>query len=245
MRLINVNNYIDILNKLNEIIENDKIIVNKVKMSECISLEESKLYFDIGANIGNWALSNIKNNIKIISVEASPSTYNKLVNNIKQHTNIIPLNYAVCDSQSEYITFYEADNDMLSSLNKEWIYGTHSRFNVNYREILSKTITLDKLIDLYGIPYLIKIDVESFEYYCLRSLSKKVEHLCFEWASEHLDLNLNCLNYVYKLGYREFFVQINNDEYTFVPSYYYSIIQAKVILHATTPKNEWGMIWCK
>jgi FkbM family methyltransferase len=219
----------------------------KVRMPEGLSLkdEKRKLYFDIGANIGNWALSNIKNNIKIISVEASPSTYDKLFNNIKQHTNIIPLNYAVCDSPNEYITFYEADSDVLSSLNKEWIHGNHSRFNVKYREILAKTITLDKLIDLYGIPDLIKIDVESAEYYCLRSLSKKVECICFEWASEHLDLNLNCLNYLYKLGYREFFVQINNDEYTFVPSYYYTIIRAKSVLKATTPKYEWGMIWCK
>lgn len=41
------------------------------------------MYFDIGSNIGNWALSNIQFTDKIISIEASPSTYNKLVNNCK------------------------------------------------------------------------------------------------------------------------------------------------------------------
>jgi FkbM family methyltransferase len=205
----------------------------------------TQLCFDIGANIGNWALSNINKYTKIISVEASPSTYEQLKNTIKNHSNIIPLNYAVCDSNHEYITFYEAESNVLSSLNKEWISGDSSRFNVNYKNISTKTISLDRLIEMYGIPDLIKIDVESAEYSCIKSLTKKVNHLCFEWASENLIMILNSINYLYKLGFRNFFVQLNSDEYTFTPTTYYSIQDVKNILNNTTPKVEWGMIWCK
>jgi hypothetical protein len=56
---------------------------------------------------------------------------------------------------------------------------------------------------------------------------------------------LNSINYLYKLGFRNFFVQLNSDEYTFNPTTYYSIQDVKNILNNTTPKVEWGMIWCK
>ena len=207
--------------------------------------KHQKLIFDIGANIGNWTLANISEENKIISVEASTGTFNKLVNNVSSYVNIIPLNYAVCDSKEEHITFYEAESDVLSSLNKEWIYGAESRFNCNYKVTLSKTITLDKLIEQYGVPELIKIDVESAEYSCIKSLTKKVNNLSFEWASENQDMILNSLNYLFKLGFREFYIQMNNDDYKFVPDNYYSLNHTKQILLSTIPKREWGMIHCR
>jgi FkbM family methyltransferase len=206
--------------------------------------ETEKLCFDIGAHIGNWSLKNIKNYNKIISIEASENTFNKLSKNINEHEKIIPLNYAVCDSTEEYIKFYNCESDVLSTINKRWLNGGISRFNVNYEETLCKTITIDKLIELYGIPDLIKIDVENGEYECIKSMTKKYNLLCFQWASEFLDVIFNCLNYLYNIGYRNFYIQMNNDEYTFLPSEYYSIEITKNILIQTTPKNEWGMIWC-
>lgn len=211
-----------------------------------ISFEEplKSICFDIGANVGAWALKNVDLYDKIISVEADESTFIKIKNNVANNNKIVPINYAVCDSSEEYITFYKCDSDVLSTLNKDWLDGGKSRFHLNYTEILCKTISIDKLIDLYGMPELIKIDVEQGEYECIKSLTKKVKQLCFEWASEFFDISLNCLNYLYKLGFRYFFVQFT-DDYTFRPSEYYSISRAKQILNNTTPKHEWGMVWCK
>ena len=226
---------------------NYKVVMpeNVNKISNQSNNKPKKLVFDIGANIGNWALANISEENKIISVEASTGTFNKLVNNVSSYGNIVPLNYAVCDSKEEHITFYEAESDVLSSLNKEWIYGSESRFNCNYKATLSKTITLDKLIEQYGVPEVIKIDVESAEYSCIKSLTKKVNNLCFEWASENQDMILNSLNYLFKLGFREFYIQMNNDDYKFVPDNYYSLNHTKQILLSTIPKREWGMIHCR
>jgi hypothetical protein len=36
------------------------------------------MIFDIGSNIGNWALANVSNCDKIISIEASPITFTPL-----------------------------------------------------------------------------------------------------------------------------------------------------------------------
>ena len=205
------------------------------------------MYFDIGSNIGNWSLTNINQCNKIISVEASPITFNRLIDNCK-NDNIILLNYAVCNNNCNDITFYHADCDTLSTINKEWLTAETSRFyNHKYSEIICKTITIDKLIELYGLPDLIKIDVEGGEYSCICSLTQKVKLLCFEWASETDTITLNCIDYLYNLGYTQYYIQMTNDNYSFRPqdNDFYDINTIKKHLSNTIPKQDWGMIWCK
>ena len=205
------------------------------------------MFFDIGSNIGNWSLSNINQCNKIISIVASPTTFSKLVDNCK-HDNIILLNYAVCNNNGKDITFYQAECDTLSTINKEWLTSETSRFcNYSpYIEITCKTITIDKLIEQYGSPDLIKIDVEGGEYECIQSLTQKVKLLCFEWASETNTITYNCIDYLYTLGFTQFYVQ-HSDNYVFRPhdTDFYDISTTKTIVGSTVPKRDWGMIWCR
>jgi FkbM family methyltransferase len=204
------------------------------------------MFFDIGSNIGKWALANVSESDKIIAVEASPITFTRLVDNCK-NDKIILLNYAVCNNNGNDITFFHADCDCLSTINKEWLTSNTSRFyNQSYREITCKTISIDKLISIYGFPDLIKIDVEGGEYECITSLTQKVKLLCFEWASETNDITLKCIGYLFSLGYSQYYIQ-NGDDYLFRPcnSDYYDISLIKEKLANTTPKIDWGMIWCK
>jgi FkbM family methyltransferase len=204
------------------------------------------LYFDIGSNIGKWTLANIDKCNKIISVEASPYTYKELLKNCENNNKIVTLNYAVSNIEN-YVTFYQADTPTLSTTNKEWLTDEKSRFyNTQFIEIRCQTITIDKLIDIHGVPDLIKIDVEGGEFDCITSLTRKVNSLCFEWASETNDITLNCMDYLYQLGYHKFYIQFE-DEYTYKPddSQYYDINTAKDKLSRTIVKQDWGMMWCK
>lgn len=202
------------------------------------------MFFDIGSNIGLWSLANINFTDKIIAIEASPITFNKLINNI--NNNLIEcLNYAVSNSDEEYIDFYHTEWDTISTLNIEWIKSEKSRFynSCNYTVIKCKTIKLDDLIEKYGVPELIKIDVECAEYECITSLTKKVNQICFEWSSEFNDINFKCIDYLYNLGYNKFYIQYK-DDYCFRPNEYYDIEYIKNELLKTIPKNDFGMIWC-
>ena len=80
------------------------------------------MYFDIGSNVGKWSLENVNKCEKIISIEASPITYKKLQNNCKNE-KIILLNYAVCNNNGNDITFYNANCDTLSTINKDWLFS--------------------------------------------------------------------------------------------------------------------------
>lgn len=204
------------------------------------------MYFDIGSNVGNWSLSNIHQCDKIISLEASPITFRRLLDNCK-NDNIILLNYAVCNNNGDDITFYQADVDTISTINKDWLTSETSRFyNHSYTEIVCKTITIDKLIEQYGMPDLIKIDVEGGEYECITSLTSKANLICFEWASEINDITLKCLDYLFELGYTQYYIQ-NMDDYLFRPKDedFYDINTIKSKLSTTVPKHDWGMIWCR
>ena len=205
------------------------------------------MIFDIGANIGNWSLENINKTDKIIAIEASYLTFQELLNNCK-NDNIILLNYAVCNNNCNDINFYQALGcHCLSTINKDWLTKETSRFyNEPYIEIISKTITIDILIEKYGLPDLIKIDVEGGEYECITSLTQKNNLLCFEWASETNDITFKCIDYLFNLGYYSFYIQYE-DNYSFRPSNtdYYDINKIKNILSNTIPKKDWGMIWCK
>lgn len=202
------------------------------------------LCFDIGANIGSWTIANKNKYDKIISIEPAPIVYEKLLINTNGLKNCTCLNYAVSNNNNEDVTFYFSNIDVLSSLNMDWFSNKSRFYNIPHTPIICKSITLDKLIEEYGTPDLIKIDVEGGEHLVLLSLSKKTPLICFEWASEMNDITFNCLDHLEKLGYNEFFVQYK-DEYTFIPLIYKTLNEVRDELSKTVHKLDWGMVWAR
>lgn len=208
------------------------------------------MFFDIGANVGKWTLANMNSANLIIAVEADPDTYKTLKIETGFTNKVIQMNYAVCDSKEDTIDFYKCSVNTISTMNLEWLASDKSRFHGNdgreYEKISCKTISLDKIIEKHGMPSLIKIDVEGGEFECIRSLTQKVDILCFEWASELKDIAFLCIGYLFSLGFTKFYIQ-NEDNYTFRPkdSDYVDLNIIREALNKTTPKVDWGMIWCK
>jgi FkbM family methyltransferase len=204
------------------------------------------MYFDIGAHIGEWSRANLRQQPQqqIVCVEASPRTFKKLVETCQKNANLVLLNYAVTYKQTDTTIFYHADTDTLSTLNVEWSLDPKSRFYNSFTPMHVPTITLDTLIQQYGVPDLIKIDVEGGEFDVLMSLTRPVPLLCFEWASEMSHVFLSSVDYLHSLGYRHFYIQYG-DDYTFrpPPSDYIDIIRVKQQFAQTVPKRDWGMIW--
>jgi FkbM family methyltransferase len=201
--------------------------------------------FDIGANIGRYAIANSSSFSQIVSVEASPGTFTKLKSDIASYSHIIPLNYAISDSSADTITFYDCAANTISTLDKDWLTSPSSRFcnYAQFKEILVPTMTLDKLISIYGVPDLLKIDVEGAENIVLASLSQKVPLLCFEWAAEWREKGKECIHHLVRLGYTKFHIQFE-DKYTYRPTHFEkSATDALAFFDIARDKRDWGMIW--
>jgi len=206
------------------------------------------LIFDIGANRGLFTDKCLNNypNIKIILIEPNPSLFNFLREKYKTNTNIIVLNYIVSQNFDEVIDFHISNADTISTASKDWINS--SRFTNHYKwnqtiQVLSTN--LDKLINDYGEPNLIKIDVEGYEYEVISGLSKKTNEICFEWAEEQYEkINKTC-NYLITLGYNDF-GYIEGDEYLVKPTIYTSWADSQIHKNIDPNRKEkWGMIWVK
>ena len=126
-----------------------------------------------------------------------------------------------------------------------------------------ESTTLDSLIESYGVPELIKIDVEGYEHVVLRGLSQRVGKICFEWCEEMAEQFYESLSILEKLGYKQFGISgyfAEGDVYSnftyepggeiFLkePESYHSLAEIKNILDTSLNplrRISWGMCWVK
>ena len=172
------------------------------------------LIFDIGFNMGDFTKTCNKKipDCKIIGVEANKLLFPKLKN--ENFKNLTLINYLVSDIDGQNKKLWIDPNQSgISTASEEFM--KHSRFTKgskylkNYNSdwtfsIDVKTITLDKLIQKYGNPDIIKIDVEGHEFEVLSGLTKKANKICFECHEEEVEKINNCINHLKYLGYQEY-----------------------------------------
>lgn len=128
------------------------------------------IFIDIGANVGYFSLlaSTTAPEGKIIAIEAFPSTYKKLENNIKlnQLTNIKSINYAVSDHEEELNFYnYNPENEGSTTCKPTLNDSTTTPIPVKAKP-LGSIITPHEIHKVR----LIKIDVEGHEYEVLKGI---------------------------------------------------------------------------
>ena len=141
-------------------------------------IKSGDLIFDIGGNIGQYALrfsEAVTNKGKVITFEPDLKNYAFLKFNIDINVtnNILPVNVGLSNREGEAVFYRDiTTGGRLGSFIKSTDLSDKSE--------IVKITTLDKLIDQYGIPNFIKVDVEGFEVECLKGLSiynKKSKYL--------------------------------------------------------------------
>lgn len=164
------------------------------------------IVFDIGANRGEFTQAVLDQGAsKVVAVEPAPRIFSALARNFFKDPRVIPLRLAVTDKDWVDVTLFECVEDGLSTLDKTWLKGAAAPYGDKaYREVTVSGTTLDSLIEEYGTPDLIKIDIEGYEYSALKGLTKKVGEVTFEWQITRLEEIDKCLELLSSLGYTEF-----------------------------------------
>jgi FkbM family methyltransferase len=157
-------------------------------------IRENNLCFDIGGNVGDKAAIFLNLNAKVVIVEPQDSCVKILNEKFGDMAIILQKGAGSLNTIKE---FYVANNSQISSFEKDWITDLKdTRFtDVVVQKVENiEIITLDNLIETYGNPDFIKIDVEGYELEVLKGLNKKFTMLSFEYAvPEKLEDAIKCL----------------------------------------------------
>lgn len=211
------------------------------------------LVFDIGYNNGNFSKEILLTNpnSKIVAIDAHPMYEQRF--NENPISNITFINNAISDKLNEEISFFICDsNPGINSINENWISEIrHSHFfDKTKREIKVKSITLDYLIENYGIPDILKLDIEGAEFLALSGLSKKCPLVLFEWCEECFEDTKKCLHLLKDLGYTKFANDWHMEGDPVYSEYKTNLIFTdiqEVLEQEIIPerKQKWGMIYAK
>jgi len=182
-------------------------------------LRQGSIVFDIGANVGDKSYIFAKLSNWVIILEPDQLNFEILSKRFASFKNIKIINAAVSHSNGKELFYVSEPGSPANTLSAKWSkvlndpslnrWSKSMKFNQGY---LVQTITLDSLIDSYGSPHYIKIDVEGYEEQVLLSLSKKVPVLSFEAnLPEFTNETLSCIKLLHQLSNKSSFNIINHE----------------------------------
>ncbi|WP_207496992.1 FkbM family methyltransferase [Aridibaculum aurantiacum] len=140
------------------------------------------LCFDIGANIGSKTKVFLQLQARVVAVEPQRNCTEILAALYGNKATVLQKG---AGAKNEVKEFFVANHSELSSFNEDWISELKkTRFaSANVQSVEKvEIVTLDSLIQTYGRPAFIKIDVEGYELEVLKGLHEPFGCLSFEYT---------------------------------------------------------------
>ncbi len=161
------------------------------------------LVFDIGANVGERTGWFLELGCEVVAVEP----LQHLLNHADGRAHRVCA--AVGPRVEASVPFYHCTHShYLSTLSQEYVRQVYEQPGIGgnvYTEITTSVVTLDWLIDWYGVPAFCKIDVEGGEAGVLAGLSESLAALSFEVHSFAPEKAAECQELIERDGYYDYF----------------------------------------
>lgn len=195
---------------------NRKYLVQRKKMLDFFGdfVHSGDLVFDIGANVGDFTDVFLRLGARVCAVEANPECIRQFKALYGNHRHCTLIAKAIGSAEGKG-KMYLGEQGMhnVSTLSEAWknaalkIDGLR-RAGWNHT-VEVDVLTIDQMIQKYGVPAFCKIDVEGFEYEVLQRLNQPLPCLSFEYVSWQLDPTIQCIKHLGNLGTYQYNMTIN------------------------------------
>jgi FkbM family methyltransferase len=171
-------------------------------------LQPGDLAFDIGAHVGSRVGAWRRLGVRTVAVEPQPDCLRVLRLLYGRDPSVTLLGSAVGASPGRAKLAISSATPTVSSMSTSWMSTVvkDQRFaSIRWTSAVDvEVVTLDGLIDEFGVPAFCKVDVEGFELEVLTGLTRPVPALSFEYLPPAHDAALSTLELVGRLGRYEY-----------------------------------------
>ena len=194
------------------------------------------LCFDIGAHVGDRTSTWLALGARVVSLEPDPQYYAYLSRKLGNDPSWVGLPQALAAEEGHATLFQSKRNGMVSSLSSSWDAEIEAIDAQGFRfdeQTDVSTIRLDALIERYGMPDFMKLDIEGMERTVLETASKLPGALSFEYYPTRQEDAQRCIEAIEAQGTCRYQF-VSRETFTFAWSSWLSAAEAILRIQATS-----------
>ncbi|MEM9999683.1 MAG: FkbM family methyltransferase [Pseudomonadota bacterium] len=186
-------------------------------------VKKGDLVFDIGAHVGDRTGSFARLGARVVALEPQPRVFRALQLIYGSDDQVQLIRSAVGASEGALEMHVNSANPTISTVSPDLITAAQTAKQwdgqIWDRTITVPVTTLDKLIEINGMPDFVKVDVEGYELAVLDGLSHPLRALSFEFTTIQRDVAYACLARLQTLGAYRFNVSLGENHHLELPQW--------------------------